>query len=185
MDDLLYFLLIIGWLAFSFYQQSVKKKRKQEAMEAARRQELAEEQAMPYGQAAMDAPMMQEEQPDRRRNFVEELERMLAGEAQSLEEIPEYEAQSLETIPEPAQMTEIDNNEEINIYQKYYDTRLAPVSEMQGKPEKLEDKRLRLQHEMEQQLQLVEITEEPVIGTSHFDLRKAVIYSEILNRRYS
>lgn len=180
MDDLLYFLLIIGWLAFSFYQQSVKKKRKQEAMEAARRQEMVEDQ-----QGTMGEPMMQEEQPDRRRNFVEDLERMLGGEAQSLEEIPEYEAQSLETIPEPAQMTEIDENEEINIYQKYYDTRLAPVSEMQGKTEKMEDRRLRLQKEMEQQLQLVEIAEEPVSGTSHFDLRKAIIYSEILNRKYS
>jgi hypothetical protein len=183
MDDLLYFLLIIGWLAFSFYQQSVKKKRKQEAMEAARRREMAQEQEMPYGQEVANEPLTQ--QPDHRRDFVEELERMLTGEMQSLEEIPEQEAQSLETIPEEAQMTEIDGNEEINIYQKYYDAKLAPVSAQQETPEISEDKQQEMQPVLEQELQLVEMAGAPVFSTSYFDLRRAVIYSEILNRRYS
>lgn len=185
MNDILFFLLIIGWLAFSFYQQGVKKKRQQEAMEAARRRKLAEEQEAGYGQDVVDEPLMQEAQPDPRRNFVEELERMLAGEAQSLDEIPEYEAQSLETIPEAAQMTEIDDNEEINIYQKYYDTKLIPVTAQEGTPEKLDDYRHELQHETTWDLQGVEIAEEPVFDAPYFDLRKAIIYSEILNCRYS
>ena len=184
MNDILFFLIIIGWLAFSFYQQGVKKKRQQEAMEAARRRKLAEEQEAGYGQEVVDEPLVQEVQPERRRNFVEELERMLAGEAQSLEEIPEQEAQSLETIPEAAQMNEIDDNEEINIYQKYYDAKLVPVTAKEETPEGLDDYRHELQHEITQDLQGVEIAEEPVFDAPYFDLRKAIIYSEILNCRY-
>ncbi|HZK07518.1 MAG TPA: hypothetical protein VFC92_04910 [Bacteroidales bacterium] len=184
MSDLLFFLLIIGWLAFSFYQQGVKKKRQQEAMEAARKRQLAEEQEAASAPDVVYEPSTQEQQPDRRRDFVEELERMLTGEAQSLEEIPEQEAQSLETIPEPAQMIEFADDDEINIYQKYYDTRIAPVTAKQETSEKLEDKRRELQEDMEKEVQLAEVAKEPVFDTSNFDLRKAVIYSEILNRRY-
>lgn len=183
MNDILFFVLIIGWLAFSFYQQGVKKKRQQEAMEAARRRNLAEEQEATSGQEVVDEPSMQ--QPDRRRDFAEELERMLSGEAQSLEEIPEQEAQSLETIPEEAQMNEVADDQDINIYQKYYDAKLVPATAYEEAPEKLEDKRHELQREMNQKLQVVEVAEEPVFDAPYFDLRKAIIYSEILNRRYS
>ncbi|NCA84173.1 MAG: hypothetical protein EOM83_01210 [Clostridia bacterium] len=185
MDDLLYFLLIIGWLAFSFYQQGVKKKRKQEELEAARRRALTEDEEADNRQEAYDGSAMETVPTNRRRDFAEELERMLTGEAQSLEEIPEYEGQSLESIPEMAQMTEVPENEETNIYQKYYDAKLAPVSAQQGMPDRMEDRREELQQEINQEMQLVDVAEEPVYGTSWFDLRKAVIYSEILNRRYS
>jgi hypothetical protein len=185
MDDLLYFLLIIGWLAFSFYQQSVKKKRKQEELEAARRRALIEDEEAENRQQTYDEPAFETATTNRRRDFAEELERMLTGEAQSLEEIPEHEEQSLESIPEMAQMTEVTEKEEINTYQKYYDAKLAPESAQQGMPERMEDRREELQQEINQKMQLVEIDEEPVYDASWFDLRKAVIYSEILNRRYS
>ena len=92
------------------------------------------------------------------------LEKIPKSEAQSLEEIPESEAQSLEEIPLPIATSE-------NNYQEYYERKIP------GKPDSLK---------IEPEKQNAYNTEYSIDKSYEdwFDLRKAVIYSEILNQKY-
>ena len=191
MDDIIYFLLLVGWLAFSFYQQNAKKKKKLEQMRAdeARRRNGgdAEESDEMHMEQQRESAYRTEAEP--KKDYKSTLEEWLLGEQTSLESIPETEAQSLETIPE---QPEIENrydgfsgDQKLNVYQKYYDEEIAEqaAADFNLNPEKIENRIEELEEEMvlEENDRLENAVTE---GETYFDLRKAVIYSEIINRRY-
>lgn len=182
MDDLIYFLLLIGWLAFSFYQQSVKKKKKLEKMKADQERQRREEEETPYQEeytpAKQETPAMaNEKKPD----FKSVLEEILLGEQISLEHIPEKEAQSLEAIPNQATESEFDHQQK-NIYQKYYDEKIEEELDT------TEDEKIHKEEGIEEMVVLSENEYTNRGGDDileGFNLRQAIIYSEILNRRYT
>jgi hypothetical protein len=172
MDDLLYFLLLIGWLAFSFYQQSAKKKKKQAQMRAAqeRDEQVQSEYELEEDLEQAYTPHIEKEEQVSVKTLLEE---MLMG-----EQIPSSATPRSEDLPHHT--VENDENkgfieQEKNIYQKYYDEEL--VGE-----EAFADEKTHFEEEPEEDDENEKRTIETV---SHFDLRRAVIYSEILNRPYA
>ncbi len=167
MDDLIYFLLVIGWLGYSFYKQMEKKK-----LQAAKKIEYSQ-QTMPENQTTVFDHKVEEQSLP---NFRKTLEEILLGETQPLEQIPQNEVQSLENIPEPAVSYE-------NQYQTYdivEKSSPARSNEMNYENhERIDNKHDTLQKE----IVLVD-EEEKNLFWNGFDLRNAVIYSEILNRKY-
>lgn len=171
MDDIIYFLLLIGWLGYSIYKQSEKKKKM-----------LAQKKALepePYQQGTPAAGPFSEErerpvidEPD----FAKTLEEILLGknEIESLEEIPETEVQSLESIPEPVNQYAEYNKKDFSNQSFWYkeepevvrSTIEVPVEEPE--PVAVEEDSGLLREELH-----------------HFKLRTAVVYSEILNRKYA
>ena len=181
MDDILYFLLLIGWLAFSFYQQSAKKKKQQEAQRKAEAREEEQGEISSPAERQQNRAPAEPSRPDFRKTLEEIL---LGGELSSLEEIPEQEAQSLETIPSKQENRN-------NRYQEFYDQEMSGNSIWYDKetesPEKLEEKIEELEKEMvlKEDDTLEDEVYGPGVETSQwFDLRKAVIYAEILNAKY-
>lgn len=169
MEEIIYFLLIIGWLAYSFYQQNEKKKRRQAELQEAKFKEKQQHQQVEMGDARQG-----NEQSDS--TFKRLFEELLMDED---EEGLEYEAIEEETRPK------VQKDEERNRYQGLM-SKKTPDND-QGSlsiksPEALAKKIAALEKEMV----LQEDTEEPAEKQyiSDFDLRKAVIFSEILNRKY-
>ncbi len=187
MDDLIYFLFLIAWLAFSFYQQSAKKKKKQEQMRAEREREQQEENFEGYEQGNLSEEsqpveaVSREQKPER--DFKKTLEEILLGEEFSAEISPEPE----QSRPQPRTDQALpDQGFEFrkNDYQKYYDDEMleGSLEDMEKKPQKLEDT---IKEREEDMVLLEDHGEEDNYEKSDFDLRKAIIYSEIINRRYT
>lgn len=176
MDDYVYFLLLIGWLAFSFYQQSVKKKKKQEQLRAAQQRQHENQ----YGEEEVQTPDYSTKGQEARPNFKRTLQEILLGEQLSLENIPENEAQSLETIPSHKEDDLNSRSENENIFQKYYDEVMIsnPDNDIEQAPQENEGIAFGL-------LSPEDGVFEDNKDENYFDLRKAVIYSEILNKRYA
>jgi rRNA maturation protein Nop10 len=170
MDDFIYFLLVIGWLGYSFYKQSEKKKRQQAARNIEQQSGSMPEQPAPVyaerEQKSTEVPT----QPD----FRKTIEEFLLGEEQTLEEIPQNGPQSLEAIPEPAFSDE-------NKYQKYSYVETSQQPEWQQKMNDTGDKET---YRAGNEKAAVFVEEEGDEFWEGFNLRKAVIYSEILNRKY-
>jgi len=162
MDEFLYILFLVGWLAFSVYQQSQKKKRKEALKQAADQQQADEGQAAQQEERSGNYTVVPEEKVQKKTDFRKTLEELLLGEEVSLETIPEEEAQSLEIIPEKEYVKE-------NKYQKYSQEKLV---------EKWDE------FERKNEVVLKEDDKDKRALEHHFDLRNAVIYAEILNRKY-
>lgn len=171
MDDFLYFLLLIGWLGYSFYKQSEKKKKL-----LAQRKASESEPVNPSAQNPESFREFQEKPVVTEPDFAKSLEEILLGktENESLEEIPESEAQSLETIPEPVNRYSEPNKKEITKQTFWFNEAEADVLRTVPELTSLEP-------------ETVMIEEDSFVGQElhHFNLRSAVIYSEILNRKYS
>jgi len=177
MDDLIYFLLVIGWLAFSFYQHSAKKKRQvQKMQQEASDYEAADNYPYETEEAEYRVPETKSSsEPD----FRKVLEEILLG-----NEIEPQQTKTSHYKPEP-RMPEIEAEQEVNVYQQYLKDkgstgRFASESQI----ESLEERRAALENEMviADKSETKRYIADSEIG---FDLRKAVIYSEILNRRYA
>lgn len=175
MDDLIYFLLVIGWLAFSFYQQAAKKKKAQ--TKTAPREEYDDNESYPYEveQEYESQSEQQQPQPD----FKQILEEILMGKEMQAEK-------TVSTQPQKEEMSRKEKKE-VNIYQQYLEEEVSEgpfISE--EKIESLEERRAALENEM-----VVAEKDDDENSSFYqdrdidFDLRKAVIYSEILNRRYA
>lgn len=195
MDDLIYFLFLIAWLAFSFYQQSAKKKKRQEQMKAAQerererqKQEQQESGGTIHQSEVREATPVRAEaekpkqKPDQ--DFRKTLEEILLGEEFKDDELEQpLQRYEQKAKPEPKKSA---GTSKKNVYQKYYDEEMLEGSqedlEDHYEPEKIEDQIEKLEEEMV--LQEEETIEEPV-DKLDFDLRKAIIYSEIINRRYN
>lgn len=181
MDDILYFLLLIGWLAFSFYQQSAKKKRKAEQERTAARRRQQEEEGMEPDMAEPVAERTAEEKPD----FRKTLEEILLGEELTKnEEETKRQAEQIEA-------TSAEEEDRANKYQRYYNRKMSDKSLWYDKekesPEKLEEKIEELEKDMvlKEEDTVTELDDESEIKKEqYFNLRKAVIYSEILNAKY-
>ncbi len=160
MDEFLYILFLVGWLAFTVYQQSQKKKRKEAArnLANARAEEQEDDIQVQDSSASHNAEPVEvvSSKPD----FRKALEEILLGEQVSLETIPREEAQSLEVIPEK----EFAENNKLQDYsQKLMD---SDIKELEGK---------------------IVFNEEDTYEESvqhYFNLRNAVIYAEILRPKY-
>jgi hypothetical protein len=177
MDDLIYFLLVIGWLAFSFYQQAAKKKKQAEQMRRTAEEGYDDNDADRYetdreyeGPETNASP-----QPD----FKKVLEDLLMG---NEIEIPETKPA---TASQKQEQADRKAEEEVNVYQKYLQKEVSSGPFITSDNiESLEERRAALENEMvvsENVNQEVDDYEQGI----DFDLRKAVIYSEILNRRYA
>jgi len=177
MDEFLYILFLVGWLAFTVYQQSQKKKRKEAARKIAMQEEETLEQDFdhqPLGGEPVEQPGVKAKSNT---NFKSVLEEILLGEQISLETIPENEAQSLETIPanEYVDESEMPSNES----RKKED--LSSRSEIENQsPESIQ----RMKDDLEKDMVLEEDTTEDESTAHYFNLRNAVIYAEILKPKY-
>jgi hypothetical protein len=172
MEDIIYFLLLIGWVVFSFYQQNEKKKRKKAQMEAARPQEQSDTEQ--YGE------MTEEDQEnDSDSGFKRIFEGLLSEEDDNEAEIEVAGEKNFRTQ---------DREEKKNIYQRFLEDDLAEEKTRQDERNKLESqKKLEKKIEaLEKDMVLHEEVEEEVSNqnVSWFNLRDAVIYSEILSRKY-
>lgn len=178
MDDFLYVLLVIGWLAFSFYQQSAKKKKKAEQQRQAAMMQQAEQDDGASWHEESEEPA-QSVKPD----FKSALEEILLGtQLNTLADTPAETATKAPEEKEPARP-----------YRKYYD------SEIREEPEWSEDRLespalapMASRHknnlppgQPEPDLEKSETsTTDESTRAYYFDLRRAMIYSEILNAKY-
>lgn len=187
MDDFIYFLLLIAWLAFSFYQQSVKKKKRQEQMRAAREREQNKPQELTREDRVRERePMPKQVRPQEKgQDFRRTLEEILMGEGFDEKEYNRPSRTEAEPTGRNQESIENESERKKNVYQKYYDEEMLEGSQ---ETENLEQEKLENKiEELEQEMTLTE-REKPMVkeeSKSCFDLRKAVIYSEILNRRYN
>jgi hypothetical protein len=160
MDEFLYILFLVAWLAFTVYQQNQKKKRKEAArlLESEAIEEQENEYQVNVDSASYDSELVEkvESKPD----FRKTLEELLLGEQISLETISGEEAQSLEVIPEKEFVEE-------NKYQEY--------------SEKMTDAEF---ENLEKEMDLKEEDTNVESVGHYFNLRNAVIYAEILNPKY-
>ncbi len=182
MDNLIYFLLLIGWLAFSFYQQSLKKKKKLEKMKADQERQMNQAEGVQYEENQTSASQeTSAETYEKKPDFKSVIENILLGEQISLEQIPEQEAQSFETIPDTTTDSELENQQK-NIYQKYYDEQFN---------EKVDNTEVETIEKNKDKDEMVVLNDDKYSDNSDdeirrsINLREAIIYSEILNRRYT
>jgi hypothetical protein len=172
MDDFIYFLLVIGWLGYSIYKQSEKKKLKQ----AARQSEQQGNTMTDFQEQTETEKPLTSKLPTGT-DFRKTLEEILLGEQVSMEVIPESEAQSLEVIPEAAVSDENrfqQQAETETLVQKRWNEILknSPANMPERHPDQAEVSILQ------------ESEEEKAYFWDEFDLRKAIIFSEILNPKY-
>lgn len=172
MDDFLYFLLLIGWLGYSFYRQSEKKKKL-----LAQKKEVESPPLSTPAQYPEPGGNYQETPVNTEPDFAKTLEEILLGktEIESLEEIPESETQSLETIQEPVLNYEELNESEITGQTFWYNEAEVARNRTATK----------LETEKPEMILMEEETETTANELQPFNLRSAVVYSEILNRKYS
>ncbi len=174
--------MLIGWLAFSFYQHNAKKKKKQEQMLAAREKETQshqhDEELHDEYEEGYNSQPENEKQPEYK-NLIEDF---LMGEGLSKNTPFSREADIAQPIGEI-------KNEEDNIYQgknifqEYIDKKKGNAYNFDSNvAKKTEDVIVNNEDEMELQQ---EDDQDFTDSEEYFDLRKAIIYSEILNRRYA
>lgn len=171
MDDIIYFLLLIGWLGYSIYKQSEKKKKMLAQKKA------QESEPYPQGTLATEPPSEPRERPIiEEPDFAKTLEEILLGknEIETLEEIPETEAQSLETIPEP-----------VNQYAEYNKKDFSGGALWYKEEPEVVRSTDELSVEEPEPILLEEDSGLQREDFHHFKLRSAVVYSEILNRKYA
>jgi hypothetical protein len=172
MDDLIYFLLVVGWLGYSIYKQSEKKKRQQVARQNEQQVNTVSEYPVPA--ETREAPTAKVPTGI---DFRKTLEEILLGQQVSMEVIPESEAQSLEVIPEPAVSDE-------NRFQER-PVNEAPVqqrwNEIQNNSSGTTGENYRQSND---EAILHEEEHEKAYFWEEFDLRKAILYSEILKPKY-
>lgn len=172
MDDFIYFLLVVGWLGYSIYKQSEKKKRQQAARQNEQQVSTVPEYPVP---AETSEPSTGKVSAGI--DFRKTLEEILLGEQVSMEVIPESEAQSLEVIPEPAVSDE-------NRFQD------RPLNGAQGQQRwneiqnNLSGTTVENYRQSNEDVILHEEELEKVYFWEEFDLRKAILYSEILKPKY-
>lgn len=168
MEDIIYFLLLIGWVAFSFYQQNEKKKRKKAQMEAARSNEQNDNE--------QDDHMSEDEQQE---SSGSDFKRVFEGLLMDDEDEMEMETASESSTRQSPE------EEKKNVYQNYFENELARRN--------AEENKLKSQVELEKKIAALEkdmvLLEEDHNDTesqtvNRFNLRDAVIYSEILSRKY-
>jgi len=172
MDDLIYFLLVVGWLGYSIYKQSEKKKRQQAARQNEQQGNTMSEFPAPF--ETKEAPT---DKVPTGIDFRKTLEEILLGQQVSMEVIPESEAQSLEAIPEAAVSDENRFQErsfnETSVQQRWNEI-LKSSSGLSGENYLQSNEEVILQEE----------ESERVYFWEEFDLRKAILYSEILKPKY-
>jgi hypothetical protein len=183
MDDFLYVLFIIGWLAFSIYQQNLKKKRREaQRLASEAHNGISEEDAST--EEIFDAETQQPEvQPAAKPGLTAMLEKLLSDE-QPLEIIPEDEAQSLEVIPDeitPLSKTfPVQDDEEMPWKKEHQKMKSVFAKEaLSG-----EDNKEKEDKKQENEFFLQEDKSDFSQQEFYFNLRDAVIYNEVLNAKY-
>jgi hypothetical protein len=167
MDEFLYILFLVGWLAFSIYQQNQKKKRKEAARDLANAGAEEPEDGIQVqdDQALYEAEPVEEVNP--KPDFRKALEEILLGKQISLETIPQEETQSLD---EEAQSLEVIPEKEFVRENKYQDY-----------SKKMADRDI---EELEADIVVDEEDTNRKLVQHHFNLRNAIIYTEILRPKY-
>ncbi len=171
MGDYIYFILLAGWLVYSFYQQDQKKKRKAAELQAAKEKQ---EQIQEYDRDVHEYEEAEKGVPD----FKTILEQLLMDE----EKVPA-------TKPQPVEAASSFDEEAIresNEFQRYLESDLMKERNLL---EHLDSSQNRPEYKIESLQNEVILLENDVESVEKqdfrdFDLRKAVVYSEILNRKY-
>jgi len=170
MEDLFYFLLLVAWLVFSFYQQNQKKRRKEAVKAAAERAKIDEMRKITQ---EVQQEKAEEESPGK---VIETIFKTLLDDdtETSLEE---------ETIVEPVVNYDEDIIEEKNIYQRYFESKFSKDQKILDKEFESHDKITpTIPVTIEEDYEKFDLAE--TIVQSDFDLRSAVIYSEVLKRKF-
>ncbi len=175
MDEYLYILFLVAWLAFSIYQQNQKKKRKEAAKKLARPQEHVEEYDIQQQQTQEQTIARPVGQEKPKPEYQKVLEEILLGKQISFETTPDEEVQSIEGSP----FTEYPQE---NRYPKSFekDTK-KPLTNWSGSEIEYLEKET---ENIEKEIVMHGEEEENNLIEHHFNLRNAIIYSEILNRKY-
>lgn len=150
MDDLIYILMLVGWVAYSIYNAKQKKKQK-------------ELQNRPASEPQPEYESAQPQKPQR--SIFEEV--FGEGQFDDFEETVEEEIPHVEEIKKtPAEHT----------YNKA-EPMEAPAREEYMTASQLINNR-------ENELVDIDLIDKPITSRNYFNLRKAVIYSAILERPY-
>ena len=176
MDEYLYILLLVAWLAFSIYQQNQKKKRKEAARKVAISQEHVDEHEIQQQVTQEPDFARPVEKAQTKPDFKNVLEEILLGKQISFETTPEEETQSSEEAP----YTEYSQESKYPISFEKKDTKKPGTDWAKSDIKSLEKEMESLETEMV----MHEEDEEINLSEHHFNLRNAIIYSEILNRKY-
>ncbi len=176
MNEYLYILFLVAWLAFSIYQQNQKKKRKEAAKKLARSQEHVDGYDIQQQQTQERPIARPVEQEKPKPEYQKVLEEILLGKQISFETTPDEEVQSIEEAP----YTEYSQE---GRYPKSFEEKgtKKPLTNWSGS----EIEYLKKEAEnLEKETVMYEEEEEINLSEHHFNLRNAIIYSEILNRKY-
>ncbi len=160
MDEFLYILLLVGWLAFSVYQQSQKKKRKEAARNLANAGADKDENKIQYQEDTEPYMVKPVEKASSKPDFRRVLENVLLGGQISRETIPGEEAQPIEVTLEKEYPKK-------NKFQEYSE-KLGDI----GK------------EELEKEIIFQDEDTDNGSMEHYFNLRSAVIYAEILKPKY-
>jgi hypothetical protein len=171
MEDYIYFILLAGWLVYSFYQQDQKKKRRAAELQAARERQ---EQKQGYDEGVHEYEEVEKGDTDFKTIFeqlLQDEEEVTAYKPLPVEADGSFDEEAIKESNEFQRYLESDLMKERNL--------LEPVHSSQNR---MEDKIESLQKEMALLEDDMENTE--IQDYRHFNLRQAVVYSEILNRKY-
>jgi hypothetical protein len=156
MEDLIYLIILIAWAAFAFYRHSQKKKA------AARKAESASAPAYPEPEPSTG-------QKDK------SWEEILFG-----EEIPEEHELEMEVEKELPTMEKTAPYQPVSLEQMYMQRKIESLEDPAVQKE-LEKQKSELLKGEDSKKQIADKKDHPM---KDFDLRKAVIYAEILRRPY-
>lgn len=177
MNEYLYILFLVAWLAFSIYQQNQKKKRKEAAKVAANSQAHMDEHRIQQQETQGQTIARPVEQEQSKPEFQKALEEILLGKQISFETTQEEEAQ---TIVEETPYTKYSQESKYPRSFKEKDTKKPGSNWSKSDIESLEKD----MDSIEKEIVMHEEEEEINLSEHHFNLRNAIIYSEILNRKY-
>lgn len=178
MDDLLTILLVVGWMVLGIYQNSRKQKKRAQAKRQAADRE--EKRSNPQSGPVYQTTKSQENRPQK--PFIEEAEDF--PQEPNLEEVL-GELLGMPAKPKPVVKTLESKPVEGTKAEPYSPLAYTPLIEQINKPQ-YESIEFREEHKTPGYL----IEDGRNVQWTHpdleeFDLRKAVIYSAILNRPYS
>ncbi len=185
MDDFLYVLFIVGWLAFTIYQQNQKKKRRETQRLASEAHRDFSEEDAGTEEVYDDVPEQPVAQPKAKTHLTDMLEKLLSDDP-ILETNPADEAQSLEVIPgdteTPAPPQKVFRQDKEATYDENEHQKMKTA--YTGDTFSWDDNRENEDEKQENEFFLEEDRNEISQREFYFNLRDAVIYNEILNAKY-
>lgn len=168
MEDLLYILAVLAWVVYSFYKNSKKARKQRPAMKEPGERDSAE-------------PVTEEEAGQKEYPEVRSILQELLGE----EVVPEPKTAEQRQQPRPKPVTAQSDREDRRYESLESGETWDDIYENAGKmPATIAEEQEEIRKEIEADVKKAMKKEETGRGRIEFDLRKAVVMSEILHRPY-